>query len=72
MPDGDNALMGAGEVEDVVGLGEGGGEGFFDEDVEAGEQELLGDGGVVDGGDADGGGVDGAGFSWSVVRPHPR
>jgi hypothetical protein len=44
-------------MEDVIGLGEGRGEGLLDEEVEAGEQELLGDGGVVDGGDADGCGV---------------
>jgi hypothetical protein len=47
------------EGDEVVGFGEGGGEGFFDEDVDVGEEELFRDGGVVDGGDADGGGVDG-------------
>ena len=48
-----------GEGEDAVGFGEGGGEGLFDEDVEAGVEKLLGDRGVVDGGDADGRGVEG-------------
>ncbi len=47
------------EGKNVVGLVEGGGEGFFDEGVDAGAEELGCDGGVVDGGDADGGGVDG-------------
>ncbi len=56
--DGDDAAVGLREGEDVVGLGEGGGEGLFDEDVEAGEEELIGDGGVMDGGDADGRGVE--------------
>ena len=57
--DGDDVLVCVREVEDAVGLGEGCGEGLFDEEVEAGEQELLGDGGVMDGGDADGCGVEG-------------
>ena len=57
--DGHDAMVGESEVEDVVGLGEGCGEGLFDEEVEVGEQELLGDGGVMDGGDADGCGVEG-------------
>ena len=57
--DGDDAVKRAREVEDVIGFGEVGGEGLFDEEVEAGEKELLGDGGVVDGGDADGCGVEG-------------
>ena len=35
--------------------------GFSIEDVDAGGEELGGDGGVVDGGDADGGGVEGHG-----------
>ena len=59
MADGDDALMGVGEIEDAVGFGEGSGEGLFDEEVEVGEQELLGDRGMVDGGDADGCGVEG-------------
>jgi hypothetical protein len=46
------------EGDEVVGFGEGGGEGLFDEEVEVGEQELLGDGGVMEGGDADGCGVE--------------
>ena len=45
-------------VEDAVGFGEGGGEGFFDQDVDAGLEQRLGCGGVVDGGDADGCGVE--------------
>ena len=51
-------LCAAGEREDVVGFGEGGGEGLFDEDVEAGKKKLLSDGSVMAGGDADGGGVE--------------
>ena len=58
MTDGDDAVEGGGELEDAVGIGEGSGEGLLDEEVEAGEKELLGDGGVVDGGDADGSGVE--------------
>jgi hypothetical protein len=45
----------------VVGFGEGGGEGFLDEDVEVGAEELFGDSGVVGCRDADGCGVDGIG-----------
>ena len=56
--DGDDAGVLLGEVEDVVGLGECGGEGLLDKEVEAGEEELLGDFGVVGGGDADGCGVE--------------
>ncbi len=58
MTDLDDAVVLGGEGEDVVGFGECGGEGFFDEDIDAGKQELPGDGGVECGGDADGGGVD--------------
>ena len=58
MTDGDDAVEGGGKFEDAVGIGEGGGEGLLDEEIEAGEKELLGDGGVVDGGDADGSGVE--------------
>ena len=58
MADGDDALVGASEIEDVIGLSEGCGEGFFDEEIEAGEEELLGDRGVMDGGDADGCGAE--------------
>ena len=57
--DGDDATAGTGDVENVIGFSESGGEGLLDEDVEVGEKELLGDGGVVDGGDADGCGVEG-------------
>jgi hypothetical protein len=46
--DGEDAVAVAGEGDEVVGFGEGGGEGFFDEDVEAGEEELFGDGGMVE------------------------
>jgi len=42
----------------VVRLGEGRGEGLFDEDVEAGEKKLLCDGSVMAGGNADGCGVE--------------
>ncbi len=56
--DGDDACVGLREGEDVVGLGEGGGEGLLDEEVEAGEEKLLGDVGVVGGGDADRGGIE--------------
>lgn len=54
MTDGDDAVLFVSEFEDAVGFGEVGGEGLFDEEVEAGEQELLGDRGMVNGGDADG------------------
>jgi hypothetical protein len=56
--DGDDAAVGVSEVEYVIGFSESCGEGLLDEDVEAGEQELLGDCGVVDGWDADGRGVE--------------
>ena len=59
MADGDDAALCLGEREDVVCLGEGCGEGLFDEDVEAGEEKLLGDRCVMAGGDADGRGVEG-------------
>jgi hypothetical protein len=42
----------------VIGFGEGGGEGFFDEQVHAGVEQRRGNGVVVDGGNGDGGGVD--------------
>lgn len=63
VPDGEDAVARLGEMDEVVGFGEGGGEGLLDEDVYstvlwAGEEEIFGDGGVVDGGDADGGGVE--------------
>ncbi len=58
MTDGDDAALRLGESQDVVCLGEGGGEGLFDEDVDAGEKKLLSDSGVMAGGDADGRGVE--------------
>jgi hypothetical protein len=58
MANGDDAVVGVSRVEDAIGLGECGGEGLLDEDVEAGKQKLLCDGGVVDGRDADGCGVE--------------
>jgi hypothetical protein len=54
----DDAVVLCGEGEDAVGVGERGGEGFFDEEVYAGGDEGLGCGGVVDGGDADGRGME--------------
>ena len=42
----------------MVRLGEGRGEGLFDEDVEAGEKKLLCDRGVMAGGNTDGRGVE--------------
>ena len=76
MTDGDDATLRLRQGEDVVGLGEGGGKGLLDEYVEAGEEKLLGDGGVMDGGNADGRGVEGKvggeqigerGEGWDVV-----
>ena len=58
MADGDDATLRLGESQDVVCLGEGGGEGLLDEDVEAGEKKLLRDRSVMAGGDADGCGVE--------------
>lgn len=59
MANGYDALGGESEGKDVIGLLEGCGEGLFDEDVELGEEKLLGDCGVMDGWDADGCGVEG-------------
>jgi hypothetical protein len=59
VPDGNDACVLLREGEDVVGLRERRGEGFFDEDIEAGEEKLLGDRCVMAGGDADGSGVEG-------------
>ena len=59
MADRDDALERGSEIKDAIGFEEGGGEGFFDEDIEAGAEELFGDGGMVDGGDADGDRVEG-------------
>ena len=42
----------------LIGVGEDGGEGFFDEEVYACREQRLGCGGVVDGGDADGRGIE--------------
>ena len=58
MADGHDAAVGLSQAEDMVRLGQGGGEGFFNEDVEAGEQELLGYGCVMHCGHADGCGVE--------------
>ena len=58
MTDGDDAALCVGESQDVVCLGEGRGEGLFDEDVEAGMKELFCDRRVMTGGDADGRGVE--------------
>jgi len=58
VPDSYDAALSVGESQDVVGLGEGGGEGLLDEDIEAGKKKLFGDGGVMAGGDADGDGVE--------------
>ena len=55
----DEAIVLPGEGDELIGLCEGGGEGFFDEDVEAGGEQGRGGCGVMDGGDADAGGVDG-------------
>ena len=57
MADGKDALQRVGEADEGVGFGEAGGQGFFDEDVEAGTQEIGGDGGVGDGGNTDAGRV---------------
>lgn len=56
-----DALGGSGEGDELAGFVEGGGDGFFDEDVDARVKELLGDFVVEVGGDADGCGVDGDG-----------
>lgn len=58
MADGYDAAVGLSQIDDVVGLGQGGCEGFFNEDVEAGEQELFGYRCVMHGGHADGCGVE--------------
>ncbi len=58
MADGEDAVVGLSEGDEVVGFGEGGGEGLLDEDIEV-CKELFGDGGVVEGGDADGSCVEG-------------
>jgi hypothetical protein len=52
-----DALMLGSEREDVVGFGEGGGEGLFDQAVDAGGEELGGDGGVVNGWNTEAGSV---------------
>ncbi len=57
--DSEDALVLLRAGDEVVGFGEGGSEGLFDEDVDAGGEELVGDGCVVDGGHADGDGVEG-------------
>ena len=54
----DDALVLRGEREDVIGLGECCGEGLFDEDIDAGEQQGLRSDGVLSGGHADGGRVE--------------
>ncbi len=54
MSDRKDAVVRLGEGDEVVGLGEGGGERLLDEEVEVGEEKLFGDFGVVGGGDADG------------------
>jgi len=56
--DGDDAALRLGESQDMVCLGEGGGEGLFDEDVDACGEKLLGNRSVMAGGDADGRGVE--------------
>jgi hypothetical protein len=58
MADRNDPAEGSSERDDVVGLRQPGGEGLFDEDVEAGLEQLLGHGGMMDGRDANGGGVD--------------
>lgn len=65
--DGDDAAVVAGDVDDAIGLVEGGDEGLFDEDVDAGAEETFGDGCVVDGGHADGGGVEGEAGGEEIV-----
>lgn len=62
-----DAMKRRGESEDAIGFVEGRGEGFFDEDIDAGAKELFGDGGVMNGRNADGGGVDGEGCSEEIV-----
>ena len=46
------------ELEQAAGLGEGGGEGFFDEDGDRTSQEGFGDAGMAVGGYGDGDGID--------------
>ncbi len=70
MADGDDAAVVSRQGDDVVGFGEGGGEGLFDEDVDAGGEQISGDAGVVDGGHADGCGVDGCTVD-RCIRGHP-
>ena len=53
----DSAVL-FGEADEVVGFGEGGGEGLFDKEVEAGFEERGGYSMVLDGGDGDGGCVE--------------
>ena len=55
---GEDAAEAGSEGDQGIGLGEGRGDGFLDEDVEVGLQKLTGDGGVRRGGDADRGGVE--------------
>ena len=53
-----DASVTPGEGDELVGLGERSGEGFFDEAVDAGGEKLRGDGAVMDGGHGDDGSVE--------------
>jgi hypothetical protein len=63
--DSNDAVVLLRECKNLVSFAEGGGEGFLDEDVDAGEQEFFCNSCVMDGGHADGCGVD-------LAKPHLR
>ena len=57
----EDAAVAGGGVDEGVGFGDRGGDGFFDEDVDAGGEEGAADGGMGGGGYGDDGGIDEAG-----------
>ena len=57
MADLQDALVARCERDELIGFGERGGDGLFDQHVDAGFEKRAGDGGVSNGGHADGCGV---------------